>query len=367
MSLLKQILKKIFFDLRFFVLAFQIRFFLSGFRVSSSFGEKKSYSFSGLRRSLPKTIEKKVHINFVSQLNLKKKKASVFFLRNSFVSLKEGFIFLSSGKLFDKNYLYLPVIGYPKLLLKLFFPPTESINVPVCIIPGTSNYFHWMFEALPRLLILKKFGIKPGVFLSDTSCFFQKESLKTILSNKTKILPLLDSKSYLVKDLIVPCMPQYSGNPSKEVCNYLKKVFLTSKKIDKQYEKIYVCRGITKNNRSVINEREIVSYLEKNGFMKVCMDGLSITRQAQIFNSAKVIVAPHGGALSNLVFAKKGTKVIEIFHPDYVNACFWALSNCVELDYYYFLASKHGWIDFSLGTTINLEKLSSALKYAKVI
>ncbi len=52
---------------------------------------------------------------------------------------------------------------------------------------------------------------------------------------------------------------------------------------------------------------------------------------------SEAIVAPHGGGLSNLVFCRPGTKVIEIFSPELVAGYFWKLSNQLGLDYYYVL------------------------------
>ena len=53
--------------------------------------------------------------------------------------------------------------------------------------------------------------------------------------------------------------------------------------------------------------------------------------------SCEVVVAPHGGGLSNLVFCSPGTKVIEIFSPELVAGFFWKLSNQLGLEYYYLL------------------------------
>jgi hypothetical protein len=41
-------------------------------------------------------------------------------------------------------------------------------------------------------------------------------------------------------------------------------------------------------------------------------------------------VGPHGGALTNLAFASPGASVVELFAPDYVQGCYWKLSDCVS-------------------------------------
>ncbi len=59
--------------------------------------------------------------------------------------------------------------------------------------------------------------------------------------------------------------------------------------------------------------------------------------QAELMASCEAVVAPHGGGLSNLVFCRPGTKVIEIFSPELVAGYFWKLCNQLNLDYYYIL------------------------------
>ncbi|MDD3084040.1 MAG: glycosyltransferase family 61 protein [Candidatus ainarchaeum sp.] len=131
----------------------------------------------------------------------------------------------------------------------------------------------------------------------------------------------------------------------------MRKLFLKkyNKKKYKKYEKIYVCRGNVKY-RKVSNEKEIISFLKKKGFNPVKMTDLSVFEQAKIFNSAKIIIAPHGAALTNLVFCEKRTKVIEFFQNDYVNVCYWAVCNCLDLKYNYFIINMVG---NNLAKTIN--------------
>lgn len=67
---------------------------------------------------------------------------------------------------------------------------------------------------------------------------------------------------------------------------------------------------------------------------------MSVTQQAALLANAKAIVSPHGSALTNLVFCNKGTKVIEIFSPEYVYHCYWLVSNILGLEYYYVLGER---------------------------
>ena len=103
----------------------------------------------------------------------------------------------------------------------------------------------------------------------------------------------------------------------------------------------------------------MIDHLSKKGFVSVNLDNLSISQQSKIFASANTIVAFHGAALTNLIFCKKGTKVVEFFNPEYINVCYWAIANCVGLDYSYFLAENKNSKSFDVFVDIN--KLDSAI------
>lgn len=101
-----------------------------------------------------------------------------------------------------------------------------------------------------------------------------------------------------------------------------------------QKRRIYISREKA-NSRRIVNESEVLNILEKYGFEKVFLESLSITEQMQLFVSSEYVIAPHGAGLTNLVFCPQGTKVLEIFSPNYVSVSYWNICNQIGLDYYY--------------------------------
>ena len=57
---------------------------------------------------------------------------------------------------------------------------------------------------------------------------------------------------------------------------------------------------------------------KRYSFTSVVMDNLSIFEQINLFHNAEFIIAPHGAALTNLAFCKPGTRVMELFSPNYL-------------------------------------------------
>jgi capsular polysaccharide biosynthesis protein len=60
----------------------------------------------------------------------------------------------------------------------------------------------------------------------------------------------------------------------------------------------------------------------------------------RVFAEAELVVAVHGAALTNLAFCPPGALVVELFAPDYVNVCYWALACQVEGLRYRYLVGR---------------------------
>jgi capsular polysaccharide biosynthesis protein len=106
-------------------------------------------------------------------------------------------------------------------------------------------------------------------------------------------------------------------------------------------KRYYIERGAVRR-RPFAGEAAVAEFLRGYGFEAVGMAGRAVVEQAALFASAKAIVAPHGAALTNLIFAPQGTKVIEIFPPNYREASYFTAASHGGLDYYYLIGSETG-------------------------
>lgn len=64
--------------------------------------------------------------------------------------------------------------------------------------------------------------------------------------------------------------------------------------------------------RRIEQEHELAEALADEGFHVVCMETLSPEQQIQLVRSASLIIAPHGAALTNLLFASSRCRVVEL-------------------------------------------------------
>lgn len=353
---------------------FPINMFFRGFPkkvVSLKFSLKedksieyfKAFDSEVLCRTLPKTIDLEINQKFKDSIKKTIEERFILTLKGARVAFNECFVISKKGFIIDEIN---PVMS--RFTSRIFYYPKfgklERINGTVAVLSNDNNYFHWMFEVVPKVLLLKKLKLVPDFFVIGGDRKFKSESIALLGIDKNKIIYPSSNMNIIADKIVVPSFPRLT--PS--VLDFVRKTFLkiVPKDYLKKYEKIYICRGNVKK-RMVLNESELVEFLSSKGFISVTLDDLSIVEQANIFNSARVIVAPHGAALSNLVFCNKKTKLIEIFHPDYINVCFWEISNHVGLDYYYFISEKTGILNLDLGMKISIEKIENSLILAKII
>lgn len=205
---------------------------------------------------------------------------------------------------------------------------------------SSSNYYHWMCQVLPRVDLLKKFGLLwesvDNIIVQKNQAKFILDSLSSLKIPTNKIHALQPNSCYQFEDLIIPCKPNRHVHLSHWSVNFLRKTFLKSR-TGPQDNKIYISRN-PKFGRSISNEEEILPYIEALGYKQIFLEGMPIKEQAELFNSASSIISCHGAALTNLVFCQPNTKVFELFNSSYFLPLYWNISNILKLQYHYYIS-----------------------------
>ncbi|HSF73760.1 MAG TPA: glycosyltransferase family 61 protein, partial [Microcoleus sp.] len=233
--------------------------------------------------------------------------------------------------------------GSPSLIISSDrLPPPVAIEGTVAFLAKNycHNYYHWMFEFLPQMELLRRSGIDIGSidkFAVNHCCFpFQRETVSLLGIPLEKIVETDNNNHHIqARQLLVSSVIRES---TKWACDFLRREFLNDSMIGlEEKQRIFISR---KERRRVINEDELVAVLTKFGFKSIAPESLSVAEQISLFAAAEVVIGSHGAALTNTVFCSPGTKVIEIFAPDYVNPCYRKLSSQVGLEYWEFIGER---------------------------
>ncbi len=203
-----------------------------------------------------------------------------------------------------------------------------------------NNYYHWMNDILPRIHVLQRSGIDINeidhFIVNALQTDFQHETLDRLGINMSRLVIADHDHYFHCSELLVPTYGsntlgkgQASWNPA-----FLKAAFLkpAQERTDTSIEpnrRLYISRKHAKG-RSINNESELVTYLSTFDFHSVSLENLSVSEQAELFNSANIVIGAHGAGMSNIAFCESNTTVIELY-KDHIAPCFWLISEMTGL------------------------------------
>ncbi len=257
-----------------------------------------------------------------------------------------------------------------RFYLKYIFPKLNFSKKPFIVITDewTSNYYHWHAYSLKRLITLKEKGL-----IEDSLIFLPKkyQKYKFVLPclekfgiSKKQIVFLPKKSNIKVKEALFAIAPRQHPEMFEKIRDTLTK--------DANHhpgfgERIYISRE-GQVLRFIENEQEVVTLLEKYGFKKVIIDQFSYLEQISICNKAKYLIGPHGAGLTNTLFMKDGSSVLEMAtdQSKSYNRDFYALSTMLGLNYFYQeceMGPNSPKMDFHQGSlVVDLAKLEENLK-----
>lgn len=201
----------------------------------------------------------------------------------------------------------------------LYEDPVASPVAKAFLLGGCSNYSHWLLDYLPRLALCPDGGLP--VLVNGPLAPFQEQSLSCLGVEEGRWLPLVYPMAVAVPNLLYPSVcsssivPPHSFQPW--VIDWLRQAFAPLLATSRPWRKIFISRAreVESARRRLMNHEEILAVAERLGFEVVAPETLTFTRQVELFSEAAVICGPHGAGFTNMVFAPKDTRVVELVGP----------------------------------------------------
>ena len=236
------------------------------------------------------------------------------------------------GRLEDHN-----VMGRLRLPPRTRLPGTTA----VLSAPGGNTYFHWLFDVLPRLELLRLAGHDLDAVdrfaVNSTRHGFQREMLERLGVGKHRVLSSDAVKHVECERMLLPSFPGTSDYMPRWVCEWLVASFLDSPAagVPATPELLYVSRQHGRKRR-IHDAARVEAMLERRGFVALYPERHSVAEQARIFNGARVVLGLHGSGFQNLVFCRPGSALVEVHepHPTRTTNAYWVLSRQTGVRYY---------------------------------
>ena len=202
---------------------------------------------------------------------------------------------------------------------------------------GSFNFYHWMIEIVPKLLLINndfidKYNIAAIVVnecvKKNDNYFWLLEKCLSHLKN-INIIYINQLDTFFVKNLFFmnsfnQTVFNFKGTNYKNSLSTIynnKYLYSLEKKLSsnsinyglKVYKNIFILRDentVSKFNKRTYNQSEVFELFQEKGFIGLYLADLTLMEQAHIFRNADFIVGPSGAAWANLIFSKSHAKAI---------------------------------------------------------
>ena len=332
-------------------------------------------------KSYYKNLRSKIFEHIHGKIRIKKDLSSIVDISQindpkirSFENKKYNFFVVQKARIFTDNNENVAIIKDNFLLPKLSFQQVNgrlrSIKYNSVLKKGTTslikkfsgtvlnlaqggsgnNYFHFIFDIVPRLYISeKKIKKKINFYYVSSPQKWQIKIFKILGISKKKLIDSSKYKHIFADKVICIDHPWYNKgyfqNEVKKIPGWIiqinREIFskkLKKNKILKKFktpEKIFLDRSTSKfNHCKILNQNSINYWLKKKDFGIYAPEILSQEKQICLFKNASIILGAHGAALTNIIFCKPKTKIIEIIPSDHPNKKCERISKILKLRYF---------------------------------
>lgn len=243
--------------------------------------------------------------------------------------------------------------------------PIQVIERTACVLMdhlnSRANFFHWFLDALPRIFAAEAYENNCGdpcyLLVPCTLQPWQWDSLMLLGVRGERIIqwpkgsPLqgcsLDNLVSTFSHRHIRHSPSghfdaFSPDAIRALADRLLRGAGARSHADTAGKRLYISRG-TVRHRRVLNEDKVMDLLSPHGFQRVCLETIPLRDQIQLFHGASHVIAPHGGALTNLIHLSEGCQVLEVFQSGHGS----------RPDFFQLAALKGATYSFAYATSVN--------------
>lgn len=205
------------------------------------------------------------------------------------------------------------------------------------------NYFHWLLEVLPRLLLARDRGLVDDIplLVQERIAPQMEELLKLIFGKPPSLIKIGPGynvevgKLHLVTDICHNEVHTRHLPDRRDILLSQTAIQLLRKAVAplmrqgvKQFERVLIARQNVAFRR-LVNREALELVLKERGYATFDPGAATFSQQVQVFSNARFIICEAGAAQANLVFCQPGATICIL-----VNGC--AFSN-----YYYLMEFGH--------------------------
>lgn len=245
--------------------------------------------------------------------------------------------------------------------LQSYFKPRKFLEKAI-IFDGTVglNYFHFFLDVFHKIWLLKYIPGYATIPIIVNEKIFNRPYFKFLMN-----LPEINSLSWFVQksDEYLRIKHLYLLSPMPYEKKYIKQTReLLRIESPIPIKNVFLARS-PQAGRFITNMAEIENILYKYNFEIVDTAGMGFIEQLRLFSKVKHLIGIHGAGLTNIIFANKMIRVLELMPEDRIACQYYWLANALEIEYYDVIAGSPLSSGYkNNGFSILPNKLESAIK-----
>lgn len=205
------------------------------------------------------------------------------------------------------------------------------------------NYYHWLTESLPRLLIAIEKKANYTIVLPESlkNIAFVQDSLSAFSNIDVVYFP--DYATVFFKELNFVSIKKYCDNYDPLQLKLLRELLLkhvVNNKVSPPVNanRIFINRQLS-GRRTIINNKEVEELLQRYDVQIINFEDYNFFEQIAIANNCRFLIGAHGSGLTNMMFMEKGARVFELHKKvenkyDHHSTVYWRMAGVLSHTYY---------------------------------
>lgn len=180
-------------------------------------------------------------------------------------------------------------------------------------LPTGGNYFHFLFESVPRWLLAADYIPDEAVLLTPRLSPMERSALVAAEAPVNRVMELPPKQMLCVHELFIASR---GLRRTMEIVPSAARALRRLSKIGAPAanRRLLISRDGARRRR-ITNETDVALVAATYGFSVVNTDRMDVGSQAALFSEATAVMGLHGAGLANVAFAPPGCTVIELQPP----------------------------------------------------
>ncbi len=190
----------------------------------------------------------------------------------------------------------------------------SGITATLATMGSEVNYYHFLLNALPRIDLLRRSGAldeAERILISGAVTPWIVDALGLVKVPVEKLIGTAQHSAVRCQTLIAPSLILDPFVIPRRAMSWVRNEILAHVPWEGNKRRILIDRSDA-SFRKIHNIDQLRPFLEGQGIEIWRLAGMSLLDQARLFQQADLVIANHGAALTNIIFCRSGTHIVQL-------------------------------------------------------